>query len=94
MPLIRRVPKRGFNSFSKTEYQVVNVKSLERFDKSAIVGPAELKKAGLIGSEKLPVKILGDGKLTKQLTVRAHRLSAGAKKALDSSGSKLELLKN
>jgi large subunit ribosomal protein L15 len=93
MPLIRRIPKRGFNSPFKKTYQVVNVESLNRFGKDSIVGPTELKNAGLIGSAQELIKILGDGKLTKTLTVKAHKFSDKAKKTLAESGAKIEYLK-
>lgn len=92
MPLMRRIPKRGFNSMFRKSYQVVNVESLNRFAANASVGPAELKKAGLIGSEQEPVKILGSGKLDKALTIRAHKCSGSAKKLIEAAGAKLELL--
>jgi len=92
MQLIRRVPKRGFNSRFKVEYQVVSVESLNRFEKDSTVGPAELKKAGLIGSDKKLVKILGDGKINKALTVKAHKFSESAKKMLEAAGAKIEIL--
>jgi len=92
MPLIRRIPKRGFNAFSKKAYQIVNLESLNRFADNAVVGPAEFKNAGFIGSEREPVKILGDGKLTRVLTVKATKFSMTAKKALEASGSKIEYL--
>ena len=95
MPLIRRVPKRGFNSRfrARTAYQVVNIESLNRFQKDSTVGPAEFKKAGFIGSDKKLVKILGDGKINKALTVKAHKFSAAAKKLLEAAGAKIEILK-
>jgi len=93
MPLIRRVPKRGFTSPFHTTFQVVNIGSLERFEKGAVIGPAELKKAGLITSEQRPVKILGNGNLTKALTIKAHKISASAAQAIDKAGAKVELLK-
>lgn len=92
MPLIRRIPKRGFNSRFKDCYQVVNVESLNRFTANSVIGPKELKSAGLIGSEREPVKILGDGKLDKILTVKAHRISEAAKKQFDTIGAKIEML--
>jgi large subunit ribosomal protein L15 len=92
MPLLRRLPKRGFNSMFRKAYQVVNVGSLNRFGANASIGPAELKKAGLIGSEQEPVKILGDGKLDKALTVKAHKFSSGAKKLLEAAGAKMETI--
>lgn len=94
MPLIRRIPKRGFNSRFKTVYQIVNVESLNRFDKGSNVGPTEFKKMGFIGSDKEPVKILGSGALTKALTVRAHKFSESAKKLLQASGATIEYLKS
>ena len=93
MPLIRRIPKRGFNSLFRNEYQVVNVESLNRFEANSVIGPKELKEAGLIGSEKAPIKILGDGKLSKALTVKAHKISENAKKLIDAAGAKIEFIK-
>jgi large subunit ribosomal protein L15 len=93
MPLIRRIPKRGFGSPFKKVYQIVNISSLNRFDPSAVIGPAELKKAGLIGSEKEEIKILGDGKIEKPVTIKAHRFSGSARKALEAAGAKIEILK-
>ena len=93
MQLIRRIPKRGFNALIKDTTQVVNVESLNRFENNAVVGPAELKKAGLIGSERQPVKILGNGKLAKSLIIKAHKASGSAKKLVEAAGSKIEYLK-
>ncbi|MFH0764183.1 MAG: 50S ribosomal protein L15 [Candidatus Omnitrophota bacterium] len=93
MSLIRRLPKRGFTAPFRKTYQVVNVESLNRFDNNAVVGPAELKKAGLTGSMVEPIKILGDGKLTKTVTIKAHKFSENARKILAAAGAKIELLK-
>lgn len=93
MPLIRRIPKRGFNYPFKNFYQIVNVESLNRFRANSVVGLKELKEAGLIGSEKELVKILGDGKLSKVLTVKAHKISENARKKLEEAGSKIEYIK-
>ena len=93
MPLIRRIPKRGFNARLKNIYQIVNIESLNRFEANAIIGPAEFKKAGLVGSEKEPVKILGNGKLNKALTIKAHKISESAKKLLETAGAKIEYIK-
>ena len=90
MPLIRRIPKRGFNARFKNIYQVVNVESLNRFDKDSVVGPAEFKKAGLISSDKKRVKILGRGRLANALIIKAHKFSASAKKTLEEAGAKME----
>ena len=92
MPLIRRIPKRGFNALFKSGYQVINIEQLNRFDNNSVVGPAEYKQAGLIGSTKEEIKILGTGKASKVLTVKAHKFSESAKKALEAAGSKIEYL--
>lgn len=92
MPLIRRIPKRGYSAPFKCAYQIVNVSSLNRFENNSVVGPKELKIARLIGSEKEYVKILGDGELKKSITVKAHKVSESAKKKLAEAGSKIEYL--
>ena len=93
MPLIRRLPKRGFNSRFKEEFQAVNIESLNRFEKGSTVGPDELKKAGLVGSLSSPVKILGDGKLTKSITIKAHAFSKNAAEKLAAAGATIERIK-
>jgi large subunit ribosomal protein L15 len=93
MPLIRRVPKRGFTAPFKKYYQVINVESLNRFSADAVVGPAEFKKAGLITSDKEQVKILGNGTLKKALVIKAHKFSGSAQKLLAAAGAKVEILK-
>lgn len=93
MPFVRRLPKRGFNSRFKRVFQAVNVESLNRFSKDASVGPEELKREGLVGSAKELVKILGDGKLTKAITIKAHAFSKSAKEKLISAGAKVEYIK-
>ena len=93
MPLIRRIPKRGFNSKFGKDFEIVNLESLNRFHANSVVGPAELKNDGLIGSQFGIVKILGTGKLTKVLTLKAHKVSETAKKAIEAAGSKIEYIK-
>jgi len=93
MQLIRRIPKRGFGIMFKVYDQVVNVESLNRFAANTIVGPVELKKAGLIGSSKAPIKVLGNGKITKALTIKAHKFSESARKLLTAAGAKMEYIK-
>jgi len=84
MPLIRRIPKRGFTNLNRVEYQVVNVRDLERFDGE--VSPEALKAAGLIGSMSKPVKILGVGEVAKALTVSAHAFSGSARSKIEGAG--------
>lgn len=88
MPLFRQIPKRGFsNARFRTEYQVVNVSDLDvRFESGTHVTPALLEEAGLIHSASRPVKILGDGELTKKLNVEADRFSASAAEKITRAG--------
>ena len=87
MPLIRRVPKRGFTNIFRTEYVVINVAALESFDGE--VGPEEFQQAGLVKKGRR-IKILGDGELTKALTVKAHRFSGAARSKIESAGGSCE----
>jgi len=91
MPLARRLPKRGFKNFARVAYQIVNLTDLSRFDGGAVVDPLVLREHGL-AKRRLPVKILGDGKLEKGLTVRAHGFSASARQSIESAGGKAEIL--
>jgi len=87
MPLFRRLPKQGFSNYKfATRYQIVNVSQLERFDDDVAVGIQQLSDAGLIGSQKSKVKILGDGELTKKLQVTAHKFSKTAEQKIVASG--------
>ncbi len=84
MALIRRIPKRGFKNWRRVEYQVVNVRDLERVDGD--VSPETLKGAGLIGSVNRPVKVLGQGELGKALSVAAHAFSKSAQEKIEAAG--------
>lgn len=84
MPLHRRIPKRGFHNRNRVEYQVVNVGDLARLEGD--VNPEALKAAGLIGSLRKPVKVLGNGELEKKLQVTAHAFSESAKKKIEAAG--------
>ena len=75
MPLYRRLPKRGFTNIWGTEYTVLNVDALNKFEAGTVVTPEMLKEAGLVKQVKDGIKILGDGKLEKNLTVQAHKFS-------------------
>jgi len=87
MPLFRRLPKRGFsNAPFARRYEIVNVSELERFGEGQDVGRHELADAGLIDSDRSLVKILGDGRLTKKLNIRAHKFSKSARQKIDASG--------
>ncbi len=92
MPLIRRIPKRGFTSKFKQEYQLVNLCDLERCQDKVVVSPKEFLELGFIKKPHLPVKILGNGTLTKKLTVKANKFSGAAAKAIEALGGKVEVI--
>lgn len=85
MPLHRRVPKGGFTPLRRVEYQVVNVRALEELGEAEVT-PEILRERGLIGSLKEPVKVLGDGELTRAVQVTAHAFSGSAKKKIEDAG--------
>lgn len=92
MPLKRRVPKRGFHNPSREAPAIVNVGLLEIFAPGTEVTPELLQERGVVGRSEARIKILGDGSLSKALTVRAHSFSSKAKEKIEASGGKAELL--
>ena len=90
MPLHRRIPKRGFTNINRVEYQVVNLRDLEALDGAVTV--ASLKAAGLIGNVRKPVKVLGQGELTKALSVEAHAFSKSAKEKIEAAGGSVAVV--
>ena len=91
MPLYRRVPKKGFTNIFRTEYATVNVGQLEIFENGATVTVEALKVAGLIKKTLDGVKILGNGDLTKKLTVEAAKFTETAKQKIEALGGKAEV---
>src|SRR5881394_2738328 len=93
MPLIRRIPKRGFNNARHTiRYIPVNLDSLKRFDEGSRVDLLTLQNAGLANGRSSGIKILGTGELTKKLTVSAHAFSASARTKIEAKGGACELV--
>ena len=87
MPLIRRLPKRGFSNYKfARRYDIVNVSQLERFEDGAVIGAEQLSDAGLIGGLKSKIKVLGKGELTKKLQITAHKFSKTAEQKIAASG--------
>ena len=87
IPLIRRLPKRGFTNQFKKVYAIVNVEDLNRFEDGAVVDMATLLETNLIGkAEAYGVKVLGNGELTKKLTVKADKFTAQAKEKIEKAG--------
>ena len=92
MPLQRRVPKRGFNNIFAEEWIAINVAALEVFEDGAVVDAAALCNKGIIKKADLPVKVLGNGKLSKKLTVNLNAFSASAAEKINAAGGKAEVI--
>ncbi len=92
MPLARRVPKRGFINIFATKYATINVADLEKFEDGATVDTAAIKEAGLLKKTLDGVKILGEGEITKKLTVKAAAFSGSAKEKIEKAGGKAEVI--
>ncbi|MCK4585293.1 50S ribosomal protein L15 [candidate division WOR-3 bacterium] len=91
MPLQRRIPKRGMTPRRRRVFQIINVKELNCFEDGTIVDMVKLKEKGLIKKENIPVKILGNGHLKKNLTVKASSFSKSAIEIITSTGGKAEI---
>ena len=93
LPLFQRLPKRGFHNHNKVEFAIVNVQKLNVFEDCAVVDAEALVNASLIKEVKDGVKVLGNGELTKKLTVKANKFSESAKKAIEAAGGSAEEVK-
>ena len=91
MPLQRRIPKRGFNNIFAEETVAINVAALEVFEDGAVVDAAALQAKGIIKKADIPVKVLGNGKLTKKLTVKLAGYSASASEKITAAGGTAEV---
>ena len=92
MPMTRRIPKRGFNNIFATKYSTVNVSYLDKFVDGTVVDAELLAASGLVKNTANGVKILGNGELTKNLTVKASAFSASAKEKIEKAGGKAEVM--
>ena len=92
MPLQRRVPKRGFTNIFKKQFQLVNVRDLDRITGKKAVTPEVLLSAGLINKKSIPVKVLGDGEIKNSIEISAHAFSASAKEKIEKAGGKVTIL--
>ena len=90
-PLMRRIPKRGFNNIFATEYATINVSDLERFEDGTVVNIELLLNEGILRKELDGLKVLGNGNLTKKLTVEAKKFSASAIEKIEAAGGKTEV---
>lgn len=91
-PLFRRIPKRGFTNINRKDYAIVNLDQLNRFEDGTEITPALLIESGVVKAEKSGIKILGNGQLSKKLTVKAHKFSDSAVKAIETAGGNHEVL--
>mgnify|MGYP001167096575 CR=1 FL=1 len=92
MPLQRRLPKRGFTPLNRKEYALVNLRELELFEAGSVIDIEAMGKAGLVGSIKDGIKVLGDGELSKALTVKAHKFSKSAQARIEAAGGSVEVI--
>jgi large subunit ribosomal protein L15 len=92
MPLQRRVPKRGFNNIFATKFAIVNVSDLEVFEAGAVIDTATLQEKGLVKKAYDGVKVLGNGNLSKAVTVKASAFSESAKSKIEAAGGKAEVI--
>lgn len=92
MPLQRRIPKRGFNNIFATHYAIVNVADLDQFENGSVVDAETLKNAGLVKKTLDGIKVLGNGEISKNLTVKATAFSASAKAKIEAAGGKAEVM--
>ena len=92
MPLHRRIPKRGFNNIFATPYVAINVAALNRFEDGAVVNTEALLNAGIINKAPYGVKVLGNGKIEKKLTVQVAAFSESAKAKIEAAGGKAEVI--
>lgn len=92
LPIYRRIPKHGFTNANRVEFAIVNVSSLNRFEDETIVAPALLVESGLVRKEYDGIKVLGNGEITKKLTVQANKFSKSAIEAIEKAGGKVEVI--
>ena len=93
IPLFRRIPKRGFKSIARKDYNIVNLSVIEQiFDAGDVVDIEVLRSKGVIADNKLPLKVLANGEVSKSVTVKADKFSAAAKTKIESAGGICELL--
>ena len=92
MPLHLRLPKRGFTNIFSTRYAVVNLSDLNRFEDGAVVGPEEMIGSGLVKKTYDGIKVLGNGDLTKKITVKAAAFSASAREKIQAKGGNVEVI--
>ncbi len=94
MPLVRRIPKRGFTNPFKEQFQIVNIEDLNSFSENETVTPELLKNKNLIKGKKIRIKVLGSGELKKSLNIQANAFSKSALEKISKAGGKAEVIKS
>ncbi len=92
MPLFQRLPKRGFTNIHKKSWSIVNLAQLDCFDEGAVITPELLREKGLLKTLRDPLKVLGEGDLTRRLVIRAHAFSTQAREKIEAAGGKAEVI--
>ncbi len=92
MPLVRRIPKRGFNNIFAKPLEIINLSNLNKFEDGATVNVCDLLEKGILSKCEYGVKVLGNGEISKKLTVRASAFSATAKEKIEKAGGKAEVV--
>ena len=92
MPLQRRLPKRGFTNIIRKEYEILNIKDLNRFERDSSLDIDHLISSGLISDSKTKVKLLGNGEISHSLVIKVHKVSRTAKEKIEAAGGKVELI--
>ncbi len=92
MPLQRRLPKRGFTNIFKKQYNIINIKDLNRFEANANLDAEDLKEAGLVKKLKDGVKLLGNGDISHPLSVKVRKVSKTAREKIEAAGGKVEII--
>ncbi len=92
MPLVRRLPKRGFTNLFRKEYAIINIRDLNRFNEGEEVNPQILKEKGIIKNIRSGVKVLGEGEMNKKLTVCAHKFSKTAEDKIKAAAGEIKVL--
>ncbi|API88124.1 50S ribosomal protein L15 [Marinilactibacillus sp. 15R] len=91
-PLFQTLPKRGFTNYTRKEYAIVNLDALNRFEADTEVTPELLVETGVVKNKKSGVKVLAKGSVDRKLTVKAHKISAAAKEAIEAAGGSVEVI--
>ncbi len=92
MPLQRRLPKRGFTNNFATKYAIINVSDLDRFEDGAVIDTNAIIESGLVKKELCGIKVLGNGEITKNITIKATAFSKSAKEKIEKAGGKAEVI--